>query len=211
MIMPQKSVDLPFVRDFLQQLSSSRCKPIPSWAFTFKVILIGNPGVGKTSLLLNFAESRLPAEYQPTLGVNIITKVTHIRRDTEIKWIIWDVGCQRRMEHLRKALYNGAAAVLLVFDKTNPTSLEALETLWLKEIIDAKVNLLEIPVIVVANKVDLATQDATLIDTARTFTHRKKIHFIETSALTGKNVGALFEYISLQCLPDSLKSVISIL
>ncbi len=188
--------------NLLQNFEAVRYKKVPRGAFTFKIIIVGNPGVGKTSLVYRFTEGRLPAEYKPTLGVNILTKVMHIRRDTEVKWIIWDVGSQRRMEHLRQIFYKGAAAILLVFDQTNPASLEALETTWLKELVDAKVNVTKIPVIVVANKTDYITRDVTVADATRALIDRNKVHFIETSALTGTNVEVLFEYLAFQCLPN---------
>ncbi len=199
--MPPKSVALPECGNLMQDELRSSCKQIPRGAFTFKVVFVGNPGVGKTSLVYRFAEGHLPAEYRPTLGVNILTKVTHISRDTDIKWIIWDVGSQRRMEHLRKAFYRGAAAILLVFDKKNPASLEALEKFWLNELDEAKVDLSRVPVVIIANKDDFTAQETNTVDKIRVLMNWKRFHFIETSALTGKNVESLFEYLSFLCLP----------
>ncbi len=201
MAIPPKSIALPECGNLVLNVSRSSCKRIPRGAFTFKVVIVGNPGVGKTSLVYRFAEGHLPAEYRPTLGVNILAKVIHISRDTDIKWIIWDVGSQRRTEHLRKAFYRGATAILLVFDKTNPDSLEALEKIWLSELVEAKVDLSKIPVVIVANKDDFTTQDTNTVDIIRILMNWNRFHFIETSALTGKNVEALFEYLSYLCLP----------
>ncbi len=200
MAMPPKSGALPHCGNLVQDELRMSCIKVPRGAFTFKVVIVGNPGVGKTSLVYRFAEGRLPAEYRPTLGVNILTKVTHLCRDTDIKWIIWDVGSQRRMEPLRKAFYRGAASVLLVYDKTNPTSLEALETFWLQELAEAKVDLARIPVVIIANKDDLATQDPIVVNKTYILMNGHRFHFIETSAMTGKNVAELFEYLSYRCL-----------
>ncbi len=201
MVMPPKTIALPECGNLVLDKSRTSCKKIPWGAYTFKIVIVGNPGVGKTSLVYRFAEGRLPVDYRPTLGVNILTKITRISEGTDIKWIIWDVGSQRRMEPLRKAFYRGAAAILLVFDKTNPESLESLEKIWLSELVEAKVDLSKIPVVIVANKDDFTSQNTNTIDKIRVLMNWNRYHFIETSALTGKNVEALFEHLSYLCLP----------
>jgi small GTP-binding protein len=122
MILSPKSFAFPFSGDLVRNLSSFRMRHVPCGAFTFKIVVVGNPGVGKTSLVYRFTEGRVPAEYRPTIGVNILTKVMYLNATTQIKWIIWDTGDMGRLEYLRNALFKGAAAILFVFDKTLKSS-----------------------------------------------------------------------------------------
>ncbi|HMF30779.1 MAG TPA: Rab family GTPase [Candidatus Lokiarchaeia archaeon] len=185
-------------QDIIELLPDFREKPIPSGAFSLKLILVGNAGVGKTSLAYRFVEGLMPTDYIPTLGVNILRKEEKLRPDTDFNWLIWDVGGQAMMENVRKRFYSGTVAALLVLDKTSRESLKALESRWLREMGAAKVHVEDIPVVVIANKVDLQDQIEVPTEDVRDFAAKHKFHFIETSALTGENVLEAFEFLAYE-------------
>jgi small GTP-binding protein len=182
-------------QDILELLPDFRERPIQVGSYSLKLILLGNAGVGKTSLAYRFVEGKMPTDYIATLGVNILRKEEKLREGVDVNWLIWDVGGQAMMENVRKRFYSGTVAAILVLDKTSRDSYAALESRWLKELESAKIHVNEIPIIVLANKVDLQDQIEVPTDDVKNFAARHKFHFIETSALTGENVPEAFEFL----------------
>ena len=174
-----------------------------------KLILVGNGGVGKTSLAYRFAEGKFPTDYIPTLGVNILRKKEMLSPGTVVNWIIWDVGGQTIMQRVRKRFYTGTSAALLVLDKTNVDSLKAIEGRWIKEMLSAKVPVETIPVVVIANKLDLRDEITVTTSAVQELATQHNFHFIETSALTGENVPEAFEFLAYQYLTYYVESKIS--
>lgn len=160
---------------------------------SFKIILIGDARVGKTSIRKTYFGEGFKAQYLVTIGADFALK-----RLTNSLLRIWDLAGQSDYRRFRKNYYQGSHGCLLVFDLTNPTSLVNLE-LWLEELGEALDK--QIPTIVIGNKSDLINDDHTIIsheeinDTLASLSEKFQVEldFIETSALTGDNINYAFE------------------
>ncbi len=158
---------------------------MPPSKYVFKVILVGDGRVGKTSLLLRFTENRFSAEYKKTLGTDFAVKNVIVNGE-EVKLQIWDLGGQELFRDLRRAFYPGAKAALIVYDVTNRRSFESVPA-WHADIISA---LKKIPVIVVGNKIDLPREVS--YEEAKKLCERLSVEYIETSAKLDQNVADAF-------------------
>ncbi|MFX1538869.1 MAG: Rab family GTPase [Promethearchaeota archaeon] len=156
-----------------------------------KIILAGDEGVGKTSLINRFVKGYFTEDYKATIGVNISTKQLFINNNAEAHLQIWDVAGQTSFRQFRQRFFSGARGAFLVFDLTAPKSLDNLHTSWIEDIQN---NAGEIPLILIGNKVDL--KESIMVsqqDIAEFLNHHSNVkeHFI-TSALTGENVENAF-------------------
>jgi len=155
-----------------------------------KVIVIGDGGVGKTSLLRKYVKKQFEYKYLPTVGVNISKQpMKYLNKD--INLMFWDIAGQPQFHLLHKVYYNGANAAILMFDLTNSPSFFNIKN-WYNELI--KYNLKEIPMILVGNKSDL-TKDRKIIEPmVGNMMEQLGIEiYYETSALNGQNVNEVFE------------------
>ncbi|MFX1374342.1 MAG: Rab family GTPase [Promethearchaeota archaeon] len=159
--------------------------------YNFKIVVCGDPGVGKTSTILRFTDDAFTRTYIPTLGVNISEKNMQID-NIRIKLILWDIAGQIKFEAMRRHFYKGAEAVILIFDLTNSKSFESIPN-WYK---DVKKNIVpfkeELVGFILGNKEDLITKRR--IESIKPLTIAKEfnLEYLETSALTGKNVEESF-------------------
>lgn len=188
-----------FVSSLSDRLNALKSAIIPQGDFTCKLIILGDASVGKTSVTLRFVENRFQANYITTLGVNILRKSQNLGK-TSLKWIMWDLGGQESYENYRKRFYGGAAAALMVFDVTNPTSFTNLEAKWIKEIQNAQLNPRAMPVVVVANKIDLVDQIKVSTAEVAAFAKKFNFEFVETSAKTGANIEEAFQLLAYKYL-----------
>ena len=91
----------------------------------YKVIVIGDPAVGKTSLLTNFATNQFEEKYLPTVGVSILKETLELEgNEATINLMFWDIAGQQRFNNLRKSFYLGSQGALLLFDLTNKESMD---------------------------------------------------------------------------------------
>lgn len=165
--------------------------------FVVKVIIVGDWGVGKTSLIRRFAENKFDHDYKPSIGVNIVTKVVDVD-GRKLKLQLFDTGGQERFQPLRQKYYKGANAVIFVFDITRASSASAIESKWLDEV---KSILGEAFVrIVLANKTDLESERAVSEYAAQQATDRIQGKYYETSALDGRNVIEAFSELAAQLM-----------
>jgi len=186
-----------FLSDRLNQLKYEK---IPKGNFSVKLILIGDACVGKTSVTFRFVENRFQTNYITTLGVNIVRKSQQLKNETTVNWIIWDLGGQDSYESYRKRFYGGAAVAFMVLDKTNPSSFANLEAKWLKEMAAANLDPKNLPVVVVANKIDLEDQIKVPTADIAAFARKYQFDFMETSAKTGANVEEAFQLLAYKYL-----------
>ncbi|KAL8140428.1 hypothetical protein V2J09_006449 [Rumex salicifolius] len=156
--------------------------------YLFKVVLIGDSGVGKSNLLTRFTRNEFSLESKSTIGVEFATR--SIRVDEKvIKAQIWDTAGQERYRAITSAYYRGAVGALLVYDVTRNVTFENVER-WLKELRDHTDS--SIVVMLVANKADLRHLRAVPTDAGKEFAEREKTCFMETSALESMNVEDAF-------------------
>lgn len=99
--------------------------------YLFKIVVIGDSGVGKTNLVSKFIDNSFHLDEKPTIGVEFSSKTVHINSQ-DIRCQIWDTAGQERFRALTKAYYNGAVGALVVFDLTNSKTFENI-TKWIEE------------------------------------------------------------------------------
>lgn len=159
-----------------------------AYNFVFKVVLIGESGVGKSNLLSRFTKNEFNHDSRTTIGVEFSTRTVQLSGFT-IKAQIWDTAGLERYRAITSAYYRGAVGALLVYDITKHLTYESVER-WLKELYDHADP--EIVVMLVGNKTDLESERSVPIDEAKDFADKKDILFLETSALESTNVEAAF-------------------
>ncbi len=107
-----------------------------SYKTVMKMILVGDPGVGKTSLVARYVEGRFMQNYHLTVGLNVSSKTVPLTDGTAVKVSINDIGGQKRFESLRNVFYRGAHLAMLVYDLTRPRTLVNLKDMWFKELLE---------------------------------------------------------------------------
>ncbi|HUX99282.1 MAG TPA: Rab family GTPase [Candidatus Deferrimicrobium sp.] len=167
--------------------------------YSYKLVVIGDPSVGKTSLIRRYADKKFDSSYLPTIGADFtIKKIVDQKPDgtpIEIVLAIWDMGGHQKFERIRDHYYLDSNAALIVFDLTRKETYEHVDT-WLEDIRSHCEN---IPCIVLANKKDLPNRTISEDELDR-FSSSTKIKVYETSALTGEHVNEIFEVIAKRCL-----------
>ena len=171
--------------------------------YVFKIIIVGDPGVGKTSLLLRYIENRFSEEYLSTIGVDFYIQTLNIE-ENEVKLQIWDTGGQEKFSYMRPGYYIGAVGAVIVYDATQPSSFQSIKK-WIDEVEKYCPN---IPLIVAENKVDLPRKVSR--DAVKRFVNEFKLPIFETSAKDNLNVTNLFRYfaqmlLSLRIEPKKLE------
>mmetsp|Transcript_49017 Transcript_49017/g.95842 ORF Transcript_49017/g.95842 Transcript_49017/m.95842 type:complete len:221 (-) Transcript_49017:103-765(-) len=159
--------------------------------YLFKVVLIGDTGVGKSNLLSRFTRNEFNLDSKSTIGVEFATKSIQAEGKT-IKAQIWDTAGQERYRAITSAYYRGAVGALLVYSMDQHGTFENVER-WLKELRDhAEANIV---VMLVGNKSDLRHLRAVETEEATKFAEDNGLAFIETSALDASGVDTAFQRI----------------
>ncbi|XP_052002671.1 ras-related protein Rab-25-like [Xyrauchen texanus] len=159
-----------------------------AYNFVFKVVLIGESGVGKSNLLSRFTKNDFSHDSRTTIGVEFSTRTVQLNGLT-IKAQIWDTAGLERYRAITSAYYRGAVGALLVYDISKHLTYESAER-WLKELYDHADP--HIVVMIVGNKTDLAAVRSVPTEDAKDFAEKNGLLFMETSALESTNVEAAF-------------------
>ena len=157
--------------------------------YIFKVLLLGNSDVGKSSLLLRFVDSLWNDAFVPTIGVDFKVKTLEINNN-KVKMQIWDTAGQERFRTVVSTYFRGAHGILLLYDVTNKDSFKNLEN-WLIEI--EKNSSDKVLKILVGNKCDLSDDREIQTEEGQAFAVRNGMEFMETSAKMNTNVSEAFE------------------
>lgn len=166
-------------------------RPDEEYDYLFKVVLIGDSGVGKSNLLSRFTRNEFCLESKSTIGVEFATRTLQVEGRT-VKAQIWDTAGQERYRAITSAYYRGALGALLVYDVTKPTTFENVSR-WLKELRDhADANIV---IMLIGNKTDLKHLRAVATEDAQSYAEKEGLSFIETSALEATNVEKAFHTI----------------
>ncbi|XP_065426884.1 ras-related protein Rab-1A-like [Chrysemys picta bellii] len=160
----------------------------PEYDYLFKLLLIGDSGVGKSCLLLRFADDNYTDSYISTIGVDFKIRTIELEGKT-IKLQIWDTAGQERFRTITSSYYRGAHGIIIVYDVTDQDSFSNMH-LWLEEIgryASENVNKL-----IVGNKNDLTCKKVVDFTTAKEYADALEVPFLETSAKTATNVEQAF-------------------
>ena len=159
------------------------------YEFIFKVLLLGNSNVGKSSLFLRFVDDVWNDTFVPTIGVDFKIKTFEID-SKKIKMQIWDTAGQERFKNIISSYYRGAHGILLLYDVTDKESFKNLSN-WLIEIEkNASKNILRI---LIGNKCDLEDKRVITHAQGKEFADTYGLKFIENSAKKNLNVSEAFE------------------
>ena len=154
----------------------------------YKIIVIGDPMVGKTSLLNKYASNKFEEIYMPTIGANI-TKQSLVLDGIKFSLMIWDIAGQKDFYQIYKSYFNGTNGIIIVYDITRKITFENIDN-WLNECLDNGVA--HNPIVLVGNKLDLSEsrviEESVAIDKARSI----GAPYFESSSLTGESVGEIF-------------------
>ncbi|KAK6202908.1 ras family-domain-containing protein [Scheffersomyces amazonensis] len=158
------------------------------YEYLYKIVLIGDSGVGKSNLLSRFTRDQFNLELRSTIGVEFATRTLEID-GKRIKAQIWDTAGQERYRAITSAYYRGAVGALIVYDIAKTESYESVSR-WLKELKEyADANIV---IELVGNKSDLDHLRAVPTDEARNFANENNLLFTEASALNSDNVDLSF-------------------
>ena len=158
--------------------------------YKFKIIICGDPSVGKSSLILRFTENAFRRHYIPTLGVHVSDKIFKVK-DSYIQLVLWDIAGQTKFETMRQQFYLGSDGLFLIFDLSKTNSLESVEN-WYQDIQKQLEGRPELVGYIIGNKKDLAKYIKITSEKGSKLAKSLNLGYIETSALTGENVEYAF-------------------
>ena len=166
-----------------------------------KIILVGESGVGKTSIINQFTTHQFSRDIMSSTGGTFSTKTIEYDingKKTKIALEIWDTAGQERYRSMAKLFFNDAVCAIIVYDITNTKSFEEIKKYWVNEV---KNNTSEkIIIYIVGNKDDLYLEEQVDEDEARNFAKEVNANFKTTSAMKGKNIDEIFYDIGKQYL-----------
>ncbi|KAF0694871.1 Aste57867_14271 [Aphanomyces stellatus] len=162
--------------------------------YLFKLLLIGDSGVGKSCLLLRFADDTYTESYISTIGVDFKIRTIELDGKT-IKLQIWDTAGQERFRTITSSYYRGAHGIIVVYDVTDQESFNNVKQ-WLHEI--DRYACENVNKLLVGNKSDLTAKRVVSTDAAKEFAESLGIEFLETSAKNAANVEKAFMMMAAQ-------------
>ncbi|KAK8882345.1 hypothetical protein M9Y10_044987 [Tritrichomonas musculus] len=155
---------------------------------TYKIVVVGPSGVGKTALVQRLVEGSFQSETQSTVGVEFKSYIVHLDNQN-IKLQIWDTAGQERFKSVSKAYFRNAIGAILVYDISNLVTFDDL-SIWLTDL-----QQLCIPnafILLVGNKSDLESSRQVGIQQAQDYAEQNHLEYLEASALNGNNVTETF-------------------
>lgn len=156
--------------------------------YLFKLLLIGNSSVGKSSLLLRFSDNVFNESFLPTIGVDFKIRTFDLNGKA-VKLQIWDTAGQERFKTITSSYYKGAHGIILTYDMTDKQSFKDIEN-WLAEVDKyANENVVKL---LVGNKNDLESNRQVTFNEGKELADSLGIKFLETSAKNSNNVDKTF-------------------
>jgi Ras-related protein Rab-8A len=168
--------------------------------FLFKLLIIGESGVGKTCLLLQFTEGSFTTNHLTTIGIDFKIKIINLE-EKQIKLQIWDTAGQERFRTITKTYYKGAHGIILTYDVTDENSFKNVRN-WVKQIEqNAQTNVCKV---LVGNKCDREDRKVSYEEGAK-LAKEFNMQFFETSAKSNYNVNETFTFLTKEILNSQCK------
>ena len=162
---------------------------------TIKIALVGESGVGKTSIILRYTSDTFRSNFIPTVSASYSTKLIEYKKyNKHIKFEIWDTLGQEKFRSMNRIFYKDVQGVILTYDITRKESFTQIKEYWLTEIKD-KVRYQELVIVLCASKSDLYEIQEVSDDEARTFAKENNLIFKETSSKNASGIDEMFKYI----------------
>ena len=157
----------------------------------YKIIVIGDPRVGKTELLTRFTSNQFEENYESTVGVSIFKTSILLRKyNVTLNLMFWSIVGQPQFYMLHRPYFHGADGMLLVFDTTRSSTFSNINN-WYSSAV--KYGLSGIPRILIGNKIDLKNERKIILPMGEHLSAKLNAPYFETSALTGENVNVAFQ------------------
>jgi len=167
----------------------------------FKLVLVGEVGVGKSSLVLRYTDNTFLNDDVGTIGADFKVKFINVDKK-KVKLQIWDTAGQEKFRVMTSSYFGGANAVIIVFDLTDQKSLDAVEK-WIKEAQSFADKSKPLQFLIVGNKKDLEKERTVDKDAPRRLAEKYNALYCETSAKTGAKVDEAFQMIGERLRNDA--------
>ncbi|MGQ4911696.1 MAG: GTP-binding protein [Candidatus Thorarchaeota archaeon] len=162
--------------------------------YRFKIVMLGDGAVGKTAMTLRFTENFFESDYKRTIGTDFsVKRLVLDEPQCEVTLQIWDLAGQPRFEVVRQGFYRGARGGLLLYDVTRRRTFMNIDH-WKDEAYKSLKK--EIPLVVVANKIDLVESRVVTREEGEAYAKEHGFIYVESSALTGENVEEAYALLS---------------
>ncbi|NVM01951.1 MAG: GTP-binding protein [Candidatus Helarchaeota archaeon] len=169
--------------------------PTTDKKLAFKIVVIGDPAVGKTSLIRRFSENKFDTSYLPTIGADFNLKVIELP-DAQVIMTVWDIGGHEKFQSIRAFYYSGAHGGIIAFDLTREETFKNVKQ-WAEDILTGAGE--KIPLVLICNKSDLTDQIVVNEEDIKKLAEELDVTYFMTSAKSGLNVQDPFQKLAVDC------------
>ena len=165
---------------------------------TVKTVLVGESGVGKTSIISRFITDSFDPEVLSSSSAQFISKTIKLNEQTSIKFDIWDTAGQEKFRSLAKIFYKDAKIIIYVYDITDKKSFDEIKNYWYKETSENFTG--DVILALIGNKIDLYENEQVTDEEGKKFANQINAIFKTTSALSNIGINWLFENLGKKVL-----------
>jgi small GTP-binding protein len=169
-----------------------------SYDFMFKLLIVGESGVGKTCILLRFADDSFEDTFLSTIGVDFKVKEILVE-NKKVKLQIWDSAGQERFRNITMSYYRNCSGIIVVYDVTSHDTFEKV-TEWISEV---RRYVPTVPLVVVGNKCDLVDKRRVTYEEGQELAKSLGLILLETSAKTNQNIEDAFQQVAVQLIKEA--------
>ncbi|MHA1985862.1 MAG: GTP-binding protein [Promethearchaeota archaeon] len=192
-----KFIEDPNIQNIERKVDKLQKIKVESGEYAYKLILGGEGGVGKTSMVHRFVENSFLTDYKSTIGTSIMKKECEFEGlNSKVRFVMWDLAGQAQFKRVRQSYISNAEAGILVYDVTRKETFNSVES-WQKEIMSVSPT---ISLILVGNKIDLTEDRVVSTEEGEEAAKKLNLSYIETSAKTGENINDAFKILALQLI-----------